>query len=88
MQDIGLPGGAVPSGAPHAQAAALGLGVLVLRAALAPGRAVFRSVGAIALRIAVTRQALLGPLPLLAVPASRGCMPARLCDMTARLSAQ
>lgn len=77
MQDVGLPGRAVPGGAPHAQAAALGLGVLVLQAALGPGRRVLRAAGAIAVGAALALQALLRPLPLLAVPASRCCMPAR-----------
>ena len=69
MQDISLPSGAVARSTPHAQAAALRLGVLVLGAALAPQRRVLCAgvpiLIADGIRIA---QALLGALALLAVP--------------------
>ncbi len=70
MQDVGLPGGAVARGAPHAQAAALRLGARVLAARLAAQHAVLRTAGAaVRVRIPLARHPLLGALPLLAVPA-------------------
>ena len=76
MQDVGLPGRAVAGGAPHAQAAPLRLGVPVLRASLAQGRRVLRAARAIDVHVALALQALLRPLPLLAVAAPRCCIPA------------
>ena len=74
MQDVRLPGGAVTRGAPHAQAAALRLGVLVLAARLAARRAVLRAAGAaVCVGVPLACLPLLGALPLLAVPPPRCC---------------